>query len=200
MEFAQLLADFGVSKRLKDDGVGSSEPLSTATCVGTPAYMSPEQWLREVYSCEVDLWAMAVMLHELLTAKTTGDCCEPELALEELDDDSACDLLKRMLVVDRAARLGVGARGTADVKAHVYFAEIDFAALLRKAVPGPLVVDEHSMPRRMGCGINESMPRGSNEVDADFVDKRPSIWPTGTERPNFVVQRTKTSTSGRLTE
>ena len=48
--------------------------------LGTPSYMAPELWMHQPsYSFEVDIWAMAVMLHELLTRETIGDARAPAL-------------------------------------------------------------------------------------------------------------------------
>ncbi|WP_434425793.1 nSTAND1 domain-containing NTPase [Nannocystis pusilla] len=69
--------DFGVAKRLAGDpaswlvtdgagGPGDGHTLDGA-CVGTPAYMSPEQWLGRPVDARTDIWAAGVVLHELLT-------------------------------------------------------------------------------------------------------------------------------------
>ncbi|MFZ6179128.1 protein kinase domain-containing protein [Nannocystis pusilla] len=69
--------DFGVAKRLTGDpaswlvtdgapGPGDGPTLDGA-CVGTPAYMSPEQWLGRPVDARTDLWAAGLVLHEFLT-------------------------------------------------------------------------------------------------------------------------------------
>ncbi|MCY0991151.1 protein kinase [Nannocystis sp. ILAH1] len=69
--------DFGVAKRLAGDpaswlvtdgagGPGDGHTLDGAG-VGTPAYMSPEQWLGRPVDARTDIWAAGVVLHELLT-------------------------------------------------------------------------------------------------------------------------------------
>ena len=51
------LTDFGFAK--KHDEVGG-------TVLGTEHYMSPEIFLNEVYSFEVDMWAFGVLLYFML--------------------------------------------------------------------------------------------------------------------------------------
>jgi len=63
------LADFGVSRLL-----GSQTSLAQ-TVLGTPFYMSPELFKGEPYSQPTDVWALGVVLFELLTLQRpfTGD-------------------------------------------------------------------------------------------------------------------------------
>jgi serine/threonine protein kinase len=42
------IADFGLAKIL--------EAKSTNSCIGTPAYMSPEIWKKEGYDFKSDVW------------------------------------------------------------------------------------------------------------------------------------------------
>lgn len=54
-----LLGDFGVSTVL-------GAAASAQSCVGTPSYMSPELMRNEDYTKAVDLWAMGIILYELM--------------------------------------------------------------------------------------------------------------------------------------
>lgn len=57
------LSDFGLAIPLSNDG--------TACTAGTPRYMSPEQWSREHGQVDArsDIWALGVVLYELLTGR-----------------------------------------------------------------------------------------------------------------------------------
>ncbi|CAK0817337.1 unnamed protein product, partial [Prorocentrum cordatum] len=55
-----LIGDFGISKVLESTAYASS-------CVGTPAYMSPELMRNERYDYHVDMWAMGCVVFELST-------------------------------------------------------------------------------------------------------------------------------------
>lgn len=56
------IADFGCARVISS----SSRVLKTTTISGSPAYMSPEQMSGEPLTEAVDVWAMAVMLWEVL--------------------------------------------------------------------------------------------------------------------------------------
>ena len=65
------LLDFGLAKALRPvDGLGA-EHLTSLTeaglVVGTPAYMSPEQVRGEATDARTDLWALGVMLYEMVS-------------------------------------------------------------------------------------------------------------------------------------
>ncbi len=60
--------DFGISKSVAADAVGLT---ATGTVGGSPLYMSPEQMRSAKYvDHRTDIWAIGVVLHELLTGKT----------------------------------------------------------------------------------------------------------------------------------
>ena len=56
------LGDFGISTALKSG-------KSASGCVGTPAYMAPELLWNQRYASAVDMWAIGVVLYELMALK-----------------------------------------------------------------------------------------------------------------------------------
>jgi eukaryotic-like serine/threonine-protein kinase len=59
------LLDFGISKSPHAEGL-----TQTGSVIGTPRYLSPEQLLGERVSGAADVWALGVLLHEMVTGST----------------------------------------------------------------------------------------------------------------------------------
>ncbi|CBH10853.1 protein kinase, putative [Trypanosoma brucei gambiense DAL972] len=59
------LGDFGFSRQYEDS---LSNPVGTTFC-GTPYYLSPELWRRAPYSKKSEMWALGVVLYEVMVLK-----------------------------------------------------------------------------------------------------------------------------------
>jgi serine/threonine-protein kinase len=70
--------DFGISKVIGSSGVRVRAITNTSVTMGTPHYMSPEQWqsARDV-TVAADFWAIGIILYELLAGRPPFDA--PEL-------------------------------------------------------------------------------------------------------------------------
>jgi len=83
-----FLGDFGIAKQLQDAGESgrSEEPLTgTNVGIGTPDYMSPEQFSpKAVIDGRSDQYALAVVVYELLTGSTPFTGSTTHFAVEHL--------------------------------------------------------------------------------------------------------------------
>ncbi len=67
-DFIKVL-DFGIAKVTTEDGEGARGLTRTGMIFGTPEYMSPEQAKGEKVDHRVDVYAVGVILYELLTGR-----------------------------------------------------------------------------------------------------------------------------------
>jgi len=141
------------------------------TMCGTPVYMSPEIVKGTGYFKAADVWALGVLLHEMISgtppfwpeneggANRSRDLmylfelivkAEPKLAHAGFSPQSK-DLIVGMLAKKPTARLGCLAGSFDDVKAHPFFADFDWYALEAQRMPPPFVpaiADAHQEERR----------------------------------------------------
>src|SRR5262249_29267851 len=116
------LIDFGGAACLESIRAhGESERNSM---LGTPAYMSPEQWSMQSIDERADVWAMGILLCEVLTGKLPFASSKPrsahcegvmasrEIVLEPLArvNTRAAELAARALARDPSARTSNGQR------------------------------------------------------------------------------------------
>jgi tRNA A-37 threonylcarbamoyl transferase component Bud32 len=67
-DFIKVL-DFGIAKVTSDEGDGGRALTRTGMIFGTPEYMSPEQAKGERVDTRVDIYAVGVIMYELLTGR-----------------------------------------------------------------------------------------------------------------------------------
>ncbi len=68
-----FLTDFGIAKLV----AGTAQYTATGAVVGTPAYMAPEQGMGQPLDGRCDIYAMGVMLYEMVTGQVPFDAETP---------------------------------------------------------------------------------------------------------------------------
>jgi eukaryotic-like serine/threonine-protein kinase len=63
------ILDFGVAKLLEGDGAPSELSVVAGAMLGTPAYMSPEQVRSEPVDARADVYAVGLLLYEMVTGQ-----------------------------------------------------------------------------------------------------------------------------------
>ncbi|MCB9584997.1 MAG: serine/threonine protein kinase [Polyangiaceae bacterium] len=98
------LLDFGIARRCRPDGTTQDVKLTNdGSVLGTPAYMSPEQFTESTVDQHSDIYALAVITYELLTGEMPyGDANTPwEWASRHMSSEPV-PLVTRGLTVDPA--------------------------------------------------------------------------------------------------
>ena len=67
--YAVTVLDFGIAKLLDDTSTNGSNLTQTGVIVGTPQYMSPEQFRSAALDGRSDVYAVGIMLYELLSGR-----------------------------------------------------------------------------------------------------------------------------------
>ena len=69
-DFCIRLIDFGLAKQLRVDGKATMGPTASGDAIGTPRYMSPEQFMQaKNLTLATDVWSFGAILYELFVGK-----------------------------------------------------------------------------------------------------------------------------------
>ncbi|KAI8827367.1 hypothetical protein BJ741DRAFT_630436 [Chytriomyces cf. hyalinus JEL632] len=165
------IADYGLCKENMPYGA------RTTTFCGTPEFMSPEILLEKPYTRAVDWWSFGVLIYELLLGQAPfkGDnedeifnsILHKDVAFPPKIDPKAADVIRRLLTKDPAHRLGSGPLDADEIKAHPYFADVNWTSVLRKEIPPPFVPSITS-------------PTDVSNFDQEFTKEMPVLTPCKT--------------------
>jgi serine/threonine-protein kinase len=146
-----FLTDFGIAKLLGE----TSALTQSGMAMGTPAYMSPEQWRGQAVDARADIYALGVMLYEMLAGKVpfAGDTpysmmhmhifqAPPNIRSVRSDLPSAVQgVLNKSMAKDRDSRHGTAGEVAAAFKAALSGAPISLSAVSEAAdVTAPVPV------------------------------------------------------------
>jgi len=164
---------------------GNAQTDGKPRIVGTPDYLAPEMLLGTGHGPEVDWWALGIMIYEFLTgippfnAETPEDIFDrilrQDLIWPEDMDPEARSIISQLLNPDASKRLGHN--GADEVKAHPFFAGINWDTLLQEnredifvpQLDNPEDTSYHEDHRQSKGSSMESLPAISGQEFKGFA-------------------------------
>lgn len=175
------VTDFGFAKFLRGQ--------RTFTFCGTPAYMAPEILQKIGHGCEVDWWAIGILLFEMLSGLTPFRAVEEEELFREIQiahvmypptmDKNARDLISRLLLSDPQRRMSdVQIHGVSQFRSHPFFRGIDWGDVEAGLLVPPFVpkVDGGSLDTTNFEDHQESVAEVGSLSSAEMSQEGFSHW------------------------
>ncbi len=151
-----VLMDFGIAKLV----TASTQLTQTGVGIGTPAYMAPEQARGELVSPATDIYALSIVLFELLTGRVPYNADTPmAIMLKALSDPLP---MPRSLNPDISEALqGVILKGTAKAPEARFRSAVEFVAALDSAT-SEKVADMAQAPPASTASVTTSSVHSAN--------------------------------------
>lgn len=127
------IADFGVAR------LESSNLTQTGDLIGTPSYMAPEQFAGEIADARTDLYAVAVILYELLTRKRPFDGPNSAVIMHRVFTETPVPPSERNPLLTKALDALV-LRGLAKETTERYQSAREFEEAIREILKQPLLL------------------------------------------------------------
>ena len=170
------LADFGVSKRLKE---GSKK---TQTIVGTPEYVAPEIITQKGHDKGVDWWSYGILLYEMMYGIPPFYSQNQHTMFTQIVKSDVVftdrvkispegkDIIRKLLKKRPEHRLGAKTDAE-EIKAHPWFADVDFEAITAfkiKPTYVPEIVDKFDLSNFDSTFTKEN-PRNTRRDSSELV-------------------------------
>lgn len=168
-----IMTDFGLSK----EGLLGSDDRTSTFC-GTPEYLAPEILDGKGYGKAVDWWSFGTLIYEMMTGLPPFYCEDVQqmynkimtgsLPIPDTMSPEAADLITKLLERDPALRL----QEPSQIRAHPFFASLNWDALLAKQVPPPFkpdVKDEIDI-NNIDAAFTDEPVNMSDDDEADAVE------------------------------
>jgi len=181
------IIDFGFAKKIpytvEIEGNTQLMPKSHTMC-GTPEYLAPEFITSEGHDHTVDLWALGVMIHELVTSKSpfgdgsdnmtqlftnivttlyTGVKLDQNFSAKSGGNNNISDLVKGFCSFKSTERLGGGMSGMDEVKKMPAFDSISFQDIFDRKLQAPWTPD----PSELSEFREDEEDRTAEKYDGD---------------------------------
>ncbi len=121
----------------------------TYTLCGTPNYLSPEMILNQGYNKSIDIWAMGIILYEMIVGIDPFHSHDPMLVYQniitnklifpKIIDKDAKSLIKKILNPNPNKRLGCLRRGVRDIKEHRLFNDFNWKNIEDSLIDAPFI-------------------------------------------------------------
>ncbi len=174
------IADFGIAR------IESSSMTQAGTVMGTPAYMSPEQFMGQTVDSRTDIYSAGVMLYQLLTGERPFEGGMTAIMHKALNTEPPRP--SELSVTSPSALDQVVARAMAKRPGDRFETASAFAQAIRDAMSGN--------------GIGLSAASASASSDATMISPRgpssakPPSWPTPPPTPGAAQAAGQTSRKG----
>jgi serine/threonine-protein kinase len=156
-----FLTDFGIAKIVTD----VTSVTMTGQMMGTPAYMAPEQWRGETPLPTLDIYALGIMLYEMLTGDLPFKADTP-FAMMYAHSSTPPPALSTARPDLAPAMDAVLQRALAKEPANRFQSAGDLALAFRDALEGrtaPFVSTQtptgKALPRQSGLGAEQTLPK-----------------------------------------